>query len=90
MQGSKKSIKSDLARVDALKDEDIDYSEIPDLSTLGKEFWDKAVVKRAEPKAQVTIRMDREVLDWFRAQGKGYQTRINAVLRAYKEAQGGA
>ena len=90
MQGSKKSTKSDLARVDALKDEDIDYSEIPDLSTLGQEFWDKAVVKRAEPKAQVTIRLDREVLDWFKSQGKGYQSRINAVLRAYKEAHGRA
>jgi len=88
MRGSKKSIKSDLARIDALKDADIDYSEIPDLSTLGEEFWSKAAVKRAEPKAQVTIRVDREVLDWFRAQGKGYQSRMNAVLRAYKEAQG--
>ncbi len=90
MHGSKKSIKSDLPRIDALKDEDIDYSEIPDLSTLGEEFWSKAIVNRAEPKAQVTIRMDREVLDWFKGQGKGYQTRINAVLRAYKEAQGRA
>ena len=87
MRGSKKSIKSDLARIDALKDADIDYSEIPDLSTLGEEFWSKAVFKRAEPKAQVTIRVDREVLDWFRSQGKGYQSRMNAVLRAYKEAQ---
>jgi uncharacterized protein (DUF4415 family) len=87
MPGSKKSIKSDLARVDALKDEDIDYSEIPDLSALGQEFWDKAVVKRAEPKAQVTIRLDREVLDWFKSQGKGYQSQINAVLRAYKETR---
>jgi len=87
MPERKKSITSDLARIDALKDEDIDYSEIPDLSTLGEEFWKNAVVKRAEPKAQVTIRLDREVLDWFKAQGKGYQSRINAVLRAYKEAQ---
>ena len=87
MQGSKKSIKSDLARVDALKGEDIDYAEIPDLSALGEEFWKKAVVKRAEPKAQVTIRLDQEVLDWFKSQGKGYQSRINAVLRAYKEAR---
>jgi uncharacterized protein (DUF4415 family) len=85
MRGSKKSIKSDLTRVDALDDEDIDYSEIPDLSALGEEFWKKAVVKRAAPKAQVTIRLDREVLDWFKSQGKGYQSRINAVLRAYKE-----
>ncbi len=90
MRERKKSIKSDLARLDALKDENIDYSEIPDLSALGEEFWNKAVVKRAEPKIQVTIRLDREVLDWFKAQGKGYQTRINAVLRAYKEARGGS
>ena len=88
MRGSMKSIKSDLARIDALKDDDIDYSEIPDLSTLGEEFWSKAVVTRAEPKAQVTIRLDREVLDWFKSQGKGYQSRMNAVLRAYKEAKG--
>jgi uncharacterized protein (DUF4415 family) len=87
MRGSKKSIKSDLTRVDALEDENIDYSEIPDLSALGEEFWKKAVVKRAEPKAQVTIRLDREVLDWFKSQGKGYQSRINAVLRAYKETR---
>jgi uncharacterized protein (DUF4415 family) len=87
MLGNKKSIKSDLARIDALKDKDIDYSEIPDLSLLGEEFWAKAVVKLSQPKAQVTIRLDREVLDWFKSQGRGYQTRINAVLRAYKEAQ---
>jgi uncharacterized protein (DUF4415 family) len=87
MHGSKKSIKSDLSRVDALKDEDIDYSEIPDLSTLGEEFWSKAMVKRPERKAQITIRLDREVLDWFKSQGKGYQSRINAILRAYKEAR---
>jgi uncharacterized protein (DUF4415 family) len=86
MRGNKKSIKSDLTRINALKDEDIDYSEIPDLSTLGKEFWDKAVVKKSEPKAQITIRLDWEVLAWFEAQGKGYQSRMNAVLKAYKEA----
>jgi len=34
----------------------------------------------------VTIRLDRQVLDWFKAQGRGYQTRINALLRAYMEA----
>jgi len=39
-----------------------------------------------QPKASVCIRLDQEVLDWFKAQGKGYQTRINALLRAYMEA----
>jgi uncharacterized protein (DUF4415 family) len=37
-------------------------------------------------KQLVTLRLDRDVLDWFRKAGKGYQTRINAVLRAYKNA----
>jgi uncharacterized protein (DUF4415 family) len=35
------------------------------------------------PKEQVTLRLDRDVLEWFRAKGRGYQTRINTVLRAY-------
>jgi uncharacterized protein (DUF4415 family) len=37
-------------------------------------------------KLQLTLRLDAKVLDWFKAQGKGYQTRINAVLRSYVEA----
>ena len=40
-----------------------------------------------QPKAQITIRVDREVLDWFKAQGPGYQTRMNAVLKAFKQAR---
>jgi uncharacterized protein (DUF4415 family) len=47
----------------------------------------RAVVRRglkpAPPKAQVTLRVDRDVLDWYRKQGPGYQSRINALLRAY-------
>jgi uncharacterized protein (DUF4415 family) len=38
------------------------------------------------PKASVSLRVDRDVLDWFRAQGPGYQTRINTVLRAFRDA----
>ncbi len=40
----------------------------------------------APRKAAISLRLDADVLDWFRAQGPGYQTRINAVLRAYKDA----
>lgn len=39
------------------------------------------------PKKQVTVRLDRDVIDWFKSQGKGYQTRMNAVLRQYMEHQ---
>jgi uncharacterized protein (DUF4415 family) len=54
------------------------------------EMFAKAVVRRglkpAPSKQQVTIRLDDDVLEWFRAQGEGYQIRINSLLRAYMEA----
>ena len=78
---------SDLARLAAMTDDDIDTSEVPEITP---EQFARAVVRRglkAVPsKAQLTIRVDREVLEWVRAQGRGYQTRINALLRAYMEA----
>jgi uncharacterized protein (DUF4415 family) len=48
------------------------------------EGWQETVrVELPEPKEQVTLRLDRDLLRWFRARGRGYQTRINAVLRSY-------
>ena len=79
----KKKYFSDLKRLRNLKDEEIDYSDIPELDEA---FFKKAVIVLPQPKASVSIRLDQEVLDWFKAQGKGYQTRINALLRAYMEA----
>ena len=82
---SKKSIKSDLARVDALKDEDIDYSDSP---ALGDEFFEKITTPwLPTKKQQLTIRLDEDVLEWLKTQGKGYQTRINRILRAAMESQ---
>lgn len=49
--------------------------------------WTDAVVVRWPQKAALSIRLDADVLAFFRADGKGYQTRINAVLRSYVEAQ---
>lgn len=66
-----------------MTDKDIDYS---DIAELGKGFFKHATLVLPEPKATVTMRVDRKVLDWFRSQGRGYQTRINALLRAYMEA----
>ncbi len=81
---------TDWERLDAMKDEDIDLSDMPEVTP---EMFARAVVRRGlkEPagKQQVTIRLDSDVLAWFRAQGKGYQTRINALLRAYMEAHRG-
>lgn len=78
---------TDWARVDAMKDEDIDLSDVPELTP---DMFAKAVVrhglKPVPRKAQLTLRVDRDVLEWFKKQGRGYQTRINQLLRAYMEA----
>lgn len=69
----------------AMPDEDIDYSDAPELDEA---FWQRArVLVPPAPKQQLTLRVDGDVLDWFRAQGRGYQTRMNAVLRAYYESR---
>ena len=79
--------RTDWPRLDRLKDRDIDLSEIPEIPP---EMFARAIVRKGlEPparKAQLTLRLDSDVLAWFRRQGQGYQTRINAILKAYKEA----
>ena len=73
--------------VDKLRDVDIDLSDIPEVTP---EMFAKAVLRKGlKPvvkKTQVTLRIDNDVLTWFKDQGKGYQTRINSLLKAYKEA----
>ena len=75
--------KTDWARIDAMRDEDIDYTDNPKLAA---EFFVEAVQWPGH-KQQISLRLDPDVLQFFRAQGKGYQTTINAVLRKYMEAQ---
>ena len=71
-----------LEELAALPDEAIDTSDIPE---LGDESFRNAKLVMPAGKRQVTLRIDADVLDWFRAQGKGYQSGMNAVLRAYVE-----
>ena len=80
----KKPSRTDWARLKAMRDEDINLSDTPE---LGDSFFKNAVLRLPKPKAKVCIRLDQDILEWFRSQGKGYQTRINAILRAYKETQ---
>lgn len=75
--------KTNWTRVDSLSNRDIDYSDIPELD---KDFFKSATLVLPEPKTTVTIRLDQRVLEWFKAKGPGYQTRINTLLRAYMEA----
>lgn len=83
---SNKSL-TDWERLDALKDADIDLSDTPEITP---EMFAKAVVRRGlkplPSKSQITLRLDSDVLTWFKTQGRGYQTRMNALLRAYMEA----
>ncbi len=77
-----KRSKTDLKRIAAMKDEDIDTSDIPELDD---DFFRQAEI-HFPSKQPVTIRLDADVLEWFKAHGQGYQTRINKLLRSYMEA----
>ncbi len=72
-----------LKKLDEIKDKEINYSDIPELDDT---FWANAVLEYPEKKKPVTLRLDADVLVWFRSFGKGYQTRINSVLRSFYEA----
>jgi uncharacterized protein (DUF4415 family) len=78
---------ADRKRVEGLHDKSIDFSDIPEFTD---EQFAKLVVRKglegAVGKEQITLRLDADVLAWFRAQGKGYQTQINALLRTYMDA----
>lgn len=78
---------TDWNKLDAMTDEEIDLSDCPEITP---EQFAKAVIRRGLPvgknKVQVTLRIDSDVLEWFKSQGKGYQTQINSLLRAYMEA----
>ena len=80
---SKKSIKSDVARIKRMKDAEIDYSDIP---ALDKSFLKKATTAWPPVKQQLTIRLDADVLAWLKGHGRGYQTRINRILRVVMES----
>jgi len=76
---SKISLKEQLKKIDAIKDEDIDYSDIPELDLSAMKQVDFEIPN----KKRLTIRLDSRVVDWFKDSGKGYQTNINKVLNAY-------
>jgi uncharacterized protein (DUF4415 family) len=83
---SKKS-QTDFARLDKMKDEDIDLSNAPEITP---EMFAKAIVRRGlkpRTKTQLTLRVDTDVLEWYKKQGRGYQTKINMLLRAYMQEQ---
>ncbi len=79
---------TDYARLDTTTDDDIAQAvaDDPDAPPLDLD-WTRARLTLPPGKDVVTLRLDRDVLEWFRTQGKGYQTRINQVLRAFYEVR---
>ncbi len=79
---------TDWNRIDAMADDEIDLTECGEITP---EMFAKAIVRRdLKPvlrKAQVTLRLDSDIVGWFKSGGRGYQTRINALLRAYVDEQ---
>lgn len=87
--GAKSAGKTDWERLRKMTDEDIRkaIADDPDAAPeLTEEFWNRAMIVRVTKKLPMTVRLDADVLKWFRSFGKGYQTQINAVLRSYMQA----
>jgi uncharacterized protein (DUF4415 family) len=78
-----------LSEVEALRErgEDPTRRDAPRAESLGADFWKSARVVMPSGKTSVHLRLDRDVVEWFRARGKGHLTRMNAVLRAYVDAE---
>jgi len=72
-----------IAELAAMPDEDINTDDIPELDD---EFWQNARVRFPGGKQRLTVRFDEDMVQWFRSQGRGYQTKMNAVLRSFYEA----
>jgi uncharacterized protein (DUF4415 family) len=68
--------------------EDRTRADAPEAESLGADFWKTARVRMPVGKTSVHLRVDSDVVEWFKARGKGHLSRMNAVLRAYVDAQG--
>jgi uncharacterized protein (DUF4415 family) len=84
--GERRKGKTDWAAVDALTDKEIEEAvrSDPDAAPIDID-WSKAVLVIPPKKKAISIRVDEDVLDYFKQQGAGYQRRMNAVLRSYME-----
>ncbi len=75
--------RADLDRLRQMTEAEITESSPPELADLPSDFWDGADLVTPEPKEAISLRVDKDVLAWFRDGGPRYQTRMNAVLRLY-------
>jgi uncharacterized protein (DUF4415 family) len=82
--------KTDWKRVDAMTEQELKRNARSDQATIlaNKKFWDSAklVIPENSNKERITIRVDADILDWLKEDGRGYQTRINTILRSCMNA----
>lgn len=76
----KQSSRTDMNRINKLKDSSINYSDIPETD---EKFWEDAEIIFPSKKIHLSIRLDDDIIEWFKQFGSGYQTKINRVLRSY-------
>ena len=78
--------RADLARLRKTRERTIARTSPPELAELPADFWADAAIVHPVPKQPISLRLDSDVLEWFKDQGPRYQSRMNAVLRAYMSA----
>lgn len=89
MKGKSTTVRYSLSQIKELRQRGLDKTspDAPEAESLGVEFWKSARVVLPRGKTSVHLRLDDDVVEWFRTEGKGHLTRMNAVLRAYVEAK---
>lgn len=75
--------RANLSRLRRMSEHEIRATSPAELADLPDDFWDTASVVEPTPKLPISLRVDADVLDWFKTQGPRYQSRINAVLRSF-------
>ena len=77
------ALRAELAALEAMPDDQIDTSDIPEMTEAdwAKPHW--IGLQYRPGKKSVTIRLDKDMVAWFKRQGKGWQTKMNWVLRLY-------
>lgn len=81
--------RTDWARVEAMTEEELEQAiaSDPDWADIPENWYEQAELVVPKPKVPVSIRLDADLIEYFRGTGRGWQTRVNAILRAYKEAK---
>ena len=89
MNGKSTIVRHSLSEIRSLRErgEDPTRADAPEAESLGPDFWKSARVVMPKGKTSVHLRLDSDVAEWFKSRGKGHLTRMNAVLRAFVEAQ---